>query len=244
MKLFFQYLHSFLPSFLKEGDCLLCGQKTTATLFCVSCEEDLPRHSVLDHCPRCGILSANAQICGRCLKKAPHFDSVNAVFDYDFPVDSLIVAYKYGHRLALTPYFAEALSSLAGKLLEIKKPDVIIPLPLHEVRLKERGFNQALELGKIIAQKHALPLDFAVCTRMNATKTQANLPQKERIKNVRGAFLVARALKEQIIWLVDDVMTSGATANECARTLKLAGAKEVHILALARTQRKKVLSVG
>jgi ComF family protein len=114
-------------------------------------------------------------------------------------------------------------------------PDLLLPMPLHPARLKERGFNQALELARILAPQCRLPLDRDACRRIRDTPPQATLPLKARRKNLRGAF---NASTEQVcskrIGIVDDVMTSGSSLNELAATLKKAGAVEVECWVMAR----------
>ena len=125
-------------------DCLLCGQSNEHGLLCDACENALP-YLKTAYCPRCAGFSANSEVCGRCLKrKSIYFDSAKAVYHYEFPVDRLIHAFKYGHRLALGNYFGKALADHVGPT----DADLIVPMPLHPLRLKERGFNQALELAK------------------------------------------------------------------------------------------------
>jgi ComF family protein len=115
--------------------------------------------------------------------------------------------------------------------------DIVVPLPLHPVRLRERGFNQALELARPVAARLGLPLDFQTCERIRHTPAQASLSWKNREKNIRHAFQCTRELSGQRILLVDDVMTTGASLNELARTLKQHGASEVTLLVVARTLR-------
>lgn len=115
------------------------------------------------------------------------------------------------------------------------KIDLIIPMPMHHARLKERGFNQALELARIISKKTQLRLDYSACQRTRLTPPQASLPLKERIKNIRGVFSCQQDLRGLHIAIVDDVMTTGASLNELAKTLKQAGAAHVECWVIART---------
>ena len=120
--------------------------------------------------------------------------------------------------------------------LSISEFSLIIPIPLHPKKLRERGFNQSLVLGREIAKKFSIPIDFDTLIRKNDTKPQVNLGRSERMKNVKGAFMVRQ--KERIegerILLVDDVYTTGSTVNECARVLRAAKASDVAVLTLAR----------
>jgi ComF family protein len=154
---------------------------------------------------------------------------------YDFPVASMIQAFKYGHRLEV----GSALSEIwLDQVLPGPLPDLLVPMPLHPARLKERGFNQALELARTIATEYPLLLDRDACRRIRDTPPQTALPLKARRKNLRGAFT---ARTEQVagkrIAIVDDVMTSGSSLNELAGTLKKAGAVEVECWVMARAVR-------
>lgn len=214
---------------LLAQDCLLCGQTSASELLCRVCAGDLPRLPA-DRCPRCALPTPGSELCGRCLTRALHYDRTLAAFNYGFPLDKLIQAFKYAHRLALAPFLGRELAALAAEV----EADLVIPLPLHPTRLRERGFNQALELARPVAVSLRLPLDARTCSRNRPTPPQAGLPWKERAKNIRGAFHCAGDLSGRRILLVDDVMTTGASLDECARTLKLHGAAEVTLLVVAR----------
>ena len=215
---------------LLTQDCLLCGQTGGGEILCRACADDLPRLPS-PRCPCCALPTAAGELCGRCLAHPPHYDRTLAAFNYGFPLDKLIQSFKYGHRLALAAYLGRELARLAPDVAA----DLIVPLPLHPSRLRERGFNQALELARPVAATLGLPLDSRICTRIRHTPAQACLPWKKREQNIRGAFHCARDLSDRRILLVDDVMTTGASLDECARTLKLHGASEVVLLVVART---------
>lgn len=228
---FGQFLTPLLTP-LFEQDCLLCGGVSTGDLLCPACAADLPRMP-RTVCPRCARPMPDDVVCGRCLRKPPHFDAARALFRYEFPLDKLVQSYKYAHRLALGSYFGRQLAAL-----ERLDADLIIPLPLHPERLRERGFNQALELARPLSKAWQLPIDATICSRTRNTTAQAHLPWRQRVKNVHGAFHCGGDLGGQRILLVDDVMTTGASLNECARTLKLHGAAQVTVLIVARTPPK------
>ena len=215
-------------------DCLLCGQPDSPAILCRNCADDLPRLPAC-RCPVCTLPTLNGEHCGRCLVHPPHYDCTLAVFQYEFPLDKLIQSFKYGHRLSLSAYFGRELLDAAQPAAASLNLDMIVPLPLHYARLRERGFNQALELARPVAAGLGLPLDTGVCVRTRATPPQAGLPWKEREHNIRGAFACLRDLSGQRVLLIDDVMTTGASLDECARTLKLHGAAEVTLLIVART---------
>jgi len=221
-----RFFHALAP--WREQDCLLCGGVSSFDLLCAACAAEMPRLPK-PCCPRCAMPTPNGEICGRCLRKPPYFDAAQAIYHYDFPLDKLIQAFKYSHRLALGTYFGRQLAAL-----EPPEADLIIPLPLHIERLRERGFNQALELARPLSKAWQLPIDAKSCSRTRNTTAQAHLPWRQRVKNMRDAFHCATDLSEKRIVLVDDVMTTGASLNECARTLKLHGAKNVTVLIVAR----------
>lgn len=214
-------------------DCLLCAATSGENIVCLSCAADLPQLQK-PCCPRCALSTPNGEICGRCLTKPPHYDSTFAAYNYDFPLDKLVQSFKYGHRLALSAYFGQNLAALAANFVA----DVIIPLPLHPERLRKRGFNQALELARPVSSILQLPIDATHCNRTRDTPAQANLPWRERVKNVRGAFFCSADFTGKRVILVDDVMTTGASLDECARTLKLHGAAEITLLVVARAMPK------
>lgn len=215
-------------SFLAQ-DCLLCGAVSERDILCHACAAELPPLP-RECCPRCALPTPNGEICGRCLADPPHYDGTQSAFAYDFPLDKLVQSFKYGHRLALANYLGRHLVAIAAGVVA----DLIVPLPLHPTRLRERGFNQALELARPVGRATGLPIDTRSCRRVRHTPAQAELPWRERIKNIRGAFHCNSDFSGKRVLLVDDVMTTGASINECARTLKLHGAASVTALVVAR----------
>ncbi|WP_291993790.1 ComF family protein [Candidatus Accumulibacter sp. ACC003] len=214
---------------LLTQDCLLCAAVSGSRVICPACEAELPRLPEA-RCRRCALPTANGESCGRCLAKPPHYDLTLAAFRYDFPLDKLIQSFKYGHRLVLGDYFGQQLAALAAA----SQADLIVPLPLHPSRLRGRGFNQALELARPVSKAWRTPIDARSCRRIRHTAAQADLPWRERAKNVRGAFHCEADFTGQRLLLVDDVMTTGASLNELALTVKRCGAAQVTLLVLAR----------
>lgn len=176
--------------------------------------------------------ATDSQLCGHCLREPPAFDRTVALFTYAFPVDALIQALKYGHRLDLVRALA---APLAQRTASAPRPDVLIAMPLHPHRLRERGFNQAMELAKIIARQLDIPLLPQGAERIRATTPQVDLPWKERAINLRGAFSSNLDLTGKHVALVDDVMTSGASLHELALALRRQGASEISAWVVART---------
>lgn len=215
---------------LFEQDCVLCGAASGTHLLCPACHAGLPR-TTAGACPRCAAPGSDGRVCGACLQHPPAFDRAHAVLDYMFPVDKLIQALKYRHQLALARLFG---ALLAHAVHAQPRPDCLLPMPLHPARLRERGFNQAHEIAKVSAQRLRLPLAPHLATRIINTGSQAKLALEARKRNVTGAFACEDAVRGRHIALVDDVMTSGATLDALAKTLKQAGAREISIWVVAR----------
>ncbi len=221
----------FLNRFLKQY-CTLCASYDGGPLgLCENCLQDLPWHTT-HQCPQCA-LNSDGRTCGGCLAAPPSFDATTALFTYDFPLDRLLQQYKYRGNLQLANTFA---AMLHEKLLKNPgKTDLIMPMPMHAKRLQDRGFNQALEIAKIVSKLTNIPLDYNACQRIKFTVPQASLPLKERSKNIRGVFNCQKDLSGLNIAIIDDVMTTGASLDEFAKTLKKAGAEHVECWVIART---------
>lgn len=225
-----RFFHTALAMCLPNS-CLLCGSDSPAVL-CQDCAEDLPALPP-GRCPRCAQPTFRSEHCGACLARPFHFCRSTALYRYDFPLDRLVHGLKYGGQLPLASWFGLQLAdALAGSPF-----DRIIPMPLHAARLAHRGFNQSAEIAKPVGCGLGVPVDLRSCRRTRPTALQAGLPLAERAGNVRGAFECVADLTGQHILLIDDVMTSGATLDECARVLKLHGAAEVHAAVIARALR-------
>lgn len=157
-------------------------------------------------------------------------------FSYHFPIDRLLHAFKYSGNLALVEILAKPLARLAA---DHPKPDLLMSMPLHPGRLKERGFNQSLEIARPISRWLDIPLAADACRRTRDTPPQAGLKWKERRRNVRGAFACDLDLSGKKIAVLDDVMTTGATLNEISRVLKSRGASEVSAWVVTRTLKRE-----
>ncbi len=143
--------------------------------------------------------------------------------------------YKYGSALQTAHLFAHMMMTQYAQRFSSNTTDLIIPMPLHPQRLKERGFNQSLEIARLLSKQLGIPLDYHSAIRSKYTPPQASLALKERAKNIKGAFAVNGDLVGKRIAIVDDVMTTGASLNELAKTLKQAGASHVECWVVART---------
>ena len=215
--------------FLLPQACQLCGADDAGGPLCAPCAADLPWLPPA-RCAVCAVPLASGEICGACLDRPPRFDRVEAVFGYRFPVDALVHAYKYGGRLALARSLGEALAQQVARDV-----DVIVPMPLACGRLAERGFNQALEIARIVAAETGIEILPGACRKVADTPPQAALPWKDRVKNVRRVFVCDADLEGKRVAVVDDVLTTGATLNELARVLRKAGAASVRGWIVART---------
>ena len=210
-------------------NCLLCVGPSAGALLCAPCNADLPRLTSA-HCDTCALPITEGTRCGACLTNPPAYDHVCAPFTYAFPADALVQALKYRSMLAIAPLFGNAIAACLDE-----HPDVIIPMPLAAARLRERGFNQAQEIARHVANISGIKLLPRACRKVRDTAPQAALPWKERAKNVRKAFVCDEDFTGKHVAIVDDVTTTGATLNELARNLKKAGAARVTGLVVART---------
>ncbi|MDR6989965.1 ComF family protein [Luteimonas sp. 3794] len=171
-------------------------------------------------------------LCGACLRRPPPLDAVIAAFDYGFPVDRLLPRFKFHRDLAAGALLGDCLARATSTAT---RPDALIPVPLHVARLRERGYDQALELARILARRHALPLRGDLLHRVRATAPQSRLDAKARRRNLRHAFAVhgLSATTAHVV-LVDDVMTTGATLHAAAHVLRRAGVARVDAWVCAR----------
>lgn len=215
--------------------CVLCGGSGDEGLdLCQACYNDLPHNE--HSCPRCANPlppATTERICGVCQKHPPAYDRTLGLFVYAAPIDRLILQLKFNYKLEI----GCLLGTLMAKMLEVKIdkiPQLIIPLPLHHKRLRQRGYNQALQLAKPIAQRLNVPLDNHFCQRMRDTAQQSQLPRHERQKNVRGAFALRSGFNAKHVAIVDDVMTTGQTVNELARLLRINGVEIIEVWICAR----------
>jgi len=221
-------MREFLSNLLFGGSCFLCRGAARGIL-CPACDADLPRLAGT-LCPRCALPSPGAAVCGRCLADAPHYDATVAALAYRFPADTLVHALKFRSQLALAPLMGDLLIEAIRERI-----DLVVPVPLSRERLRERGYNQAAEIARHVARERRARLELTIVIRERDTRAQADLPWSDRARNVRGAFRCERSLDGAAIAVVDDVMTTGATLDELAATLKRAGAARVVNWVVART---------
>lgn len=214
--------------------CLLCGDTGIDNRdLCTGCANDLPRN--VSTCPICALPLAirSPGPCGHCLTHPPNFDRVVAPFLYRPPIDYLILGLKFNHWLSHARLLGTLLAdTLAAR--DTNPPNYIIPVPLHPHRLRERGFNQALELARPVAHRLQVPLLIAGLRRIRHTTPQTQLDAHQRQRNLLGAFTMPHPLIGKRIALIDDVITTASTVTECARTLRTGGVADIEVWAIAR----------
>lgn len=216
--------------------CLVCnGGVRGLKPLCAGCEQDLPWN--VPACPRCAMPQAGATTCAECRQHPPAFARALCAFRYEAPVAVLLNRYKHHGQLAGGHLLAQALADAVhhhyreqGEPL----PDAIVPVPLHWRRLQGRGFDQALETGKVLSRRLDIPLASGL-RRLRHTSSQQGQGRMERQRNLAGAFVFRGRLTGRRIALIDDVLTTGSTATAIIPALQAAGAQEVHVWAIART---------
>lgn len=220
--------------FLYPPTCLLCGGKGAGDRdLCADCFGELPwnRHP----CPRCAAPlppDADTPLCGECIKQLPSWDEAKSPLAYGFPVDKLVQRFKFEGDLAA----GRLLGSLLAEYLAAggDKPDCIVPVPLHASRLKERGFNQAVELARPVSKRLKIKVRLDLCERSRATQVQSKLDSDARRKNLKDAFSVKAPVQGLHLALLDDVVTTGATVEALAQALKESGAARVSVWSVCR----------
>ncbi len=214
--------------------------------FCAPCRRKI---RLVSHplCVRCGRPFVDGagedHLCGACILRAPYFHKARAWACYpreeseDHPLREVLQRFKYGRKVSLGKPLGRLMARGCFDSWRAVSFDTIIPVPLHRKRLRWRGFNQAVLLARQVGRLWQVPVDPMILLRLKETPPQTQLSEEERRKNVRGVFSLnpEKALKGKVLLLVDDVYTTGATVNECSRILMRAGAREVHVLTLART---------
>lgn len=231
------YLDSLIHILLPRA-CLVC--RTTTRMrhhLCEACANELP---ILSHsCRKCAQFLRGSErhhlICGMCLANPPPYDKVYALFPYQPPVPRLVAGLKFEEQLSHAHFFSYQLVYKINHLWyrDHSLPSLIIPMPLHTTRLRERGFNQAVEIAHPIGKALKIPLDHAV-SRQKATLPQTTLTAKRRKRNVSKAFASTRRYDGLHVAIVDDVMTTGQTVTALARLIRRLGAKQVDVWCCAR----------
>jgi len=176
-------------------------------------------------------------VCGVCQKNPPHYNTSLIPRLYASPIKQLITEFKFHNNLSYAPLLAQSFVN-SVRQNQRRLPGCIIPVPLHEQRLRERGFNQALELARLIARQLEIPLYHSLCVRNKATPFQSGLSAKQRKQNLKNAFHIIKTPPHTHVAIFDDVVTTGSTVNELARQLKKEGVEIIEVWAIARTENK------
>ena len=219
--------------------CILCDEPAEAEMpICVACEAEMPWLG--EHCQTCALPLPEAGLtCDGCLLEPPAYEQVAVPWRYDFPVDSLITRFKHNAKWPFGHLLADVLSQYLQHRFDedLPRPDALLPVPLAAKRLRQRGFNQAAMLARWLSRQLDLPCEENVVRRIQDTSAQQDLDAKARKRNLRNAFALTTDahVKGRHLALVDDVLTTGATAQALARLLMNAGAARVDMYCLART---------
>jgi ComF family protein len=240
---FFAQITSYfrtIQNILLPSECILCSMYTLNTFsLCNDCFKDLP--ILPQRCIRCAkFIKINEDlgklICGDCLRTPPSFAQTYALFPYQEPISSLLIQLKFHHKLYIARAFAELmLEKIKSEWYPSHEfPHLIIPIPLHYDRLRERGFNQALEIARPIAKTLHLPIDVTGVKRVKNTEAQSGLQGQERKENLINAFVAQKDYSQLYIAVLDDVVTTGHTIREFCKVLKQSGAKRIDVWCGAR----------
>jgi ComF family protein len=230
---------TWLVDFFFPPRCPACRERTATVELCHHCQAAV-RAAGTPLCTRCGLPrhgSGGDHPCGRCVRRSPHFARARACASYrhdeSSPVIEVLQRLKYGRDITYGGVLGRYLCSHLPMVID---HDVIVPVPLHLHRLRWRGFNQSALLARVLAAHTGRRIELQALARLRATPPQVGLGERARRRNVARAFSVRdpERLRDRRVLLIDDVMTTGATVNECARVLRRAGAAQVDVVVLAR----------
>lgn len=230
---------NFKKLFYGMSECVLCHDVADQpSALCLNCYQNLPWNK--RSCLRCARpqMDLSLGICNECLLNPPYYDRTICHLLYQPPVTHLITRLKFHDKLL----YAKVLSQILGKSIQQSYegqslPEAIIPVPLHVSRIKQRGFNQANLIAGFIKKKTKVPILLTHFYRSRATKAQSLLPARQRKENIQNVFQCKKPLEFQHVAILDDVMTTGHTINEFAKTVKLHGAKRVDVWVCARQKK-------
>jgi ComF family protein len=231
-----------LIDFFFPPKCLFCGETLGEFPDHHPCSLCFSKIKFFSHprCPCCGLgfgdTPGEDHLCSQCLTEERHFTKARAIGPYEGLMAEAIHRFKYRGASRLAKPLGTFLAEYKDPEFPFSDFDLILSVPLHPRRLRQRGFNQSLLLARCVSRAHSIPLDFTSLQRTRHTEPQTQLSGSERQKNIRGAFEVRRleAIAEKHILLIDDVFTTGSTVQECAKVLLKAGAEQVDVLTLAR----------
>lgn len=208
--------------------------------FCTDCWRKL--EFLQGGCERCGLplKGTEAETCGACLAQPPRLDRIRAAVAYDDISRSIALRLKYGRKIALARTMSRYMRPLVG---ELPSDALLVPVPLHRRRLWSRGFNQSAIVARELSRRTGIPVAVDALRRTRATPPLKGMGMRQRRRTVAGAFRSTMELRGQTVILVDDVLTTGSTANACARVLKRAGAGRVDLVSWARVIRPMQIDV-
>jgi len=233
----YYWLKDTLTVFLPSARCFLClAPCQRPSTLCQSCWDALPRIS--QPCHSCGIPLAATDtqpLCGSCQSHPSRTDHLLAPFVYSSPIRELVHGFKFHQTNHLAKLLATILYQQIAEAIAPVQADLMIPVPLANSRLRQRGFNQALELSRYLSKWTSIPLATNEVERIEGSSSQVSLNGEARRHEIRNQFVVRRSLVGKSIIIVDDVVTTGATVQELARVLRAAGAVRIEVWALART---------
>lgn len=226
-----------MPFVAPAGPCEIC-RSWAARRICDTCIARFAAPAL--RCRGCALrLPGGDGRCGDCLREPAPFERAVCAVDYSFPWDRLIIDLKFHGLVELALPLSERLTGAAREAGHVQPVDLVLPVPLSRQRLAERGFNQAWEIARRVADALTLPARHDLLLRPLDAAHQADLPREQRARNLRGAFMVTpagrAALQGRRVALVDDVLTTGATAREATIALLRGGAAAVQVWTVART---------
>lgn len=212
--------------------CCLCGGTNPGdACICAGCDDDLPHISTA--CDVCGIPLLENGICGYCLRHKHLADSIISAYSYRYPLTQLIRQGKYRGEIRVLNSLTYGLAEKIQSTVQVM-PEVMIPVPLHRWRVFNRGYNQSLEICRLLSRKLDIPYNPGIIYRHRSTPPMFDLSPAQRRRNIRDSFRLPEPVNYHSVAIIDDVVTSGATVNELARQLKRAGVRHVQAWSLAR----------
>lgn len=215
--------------------CLLCGRAESGSFgICPACAQALPHNQ--SACRQCALPipdGSHTQLCGQCISSPPSYQQTETPYIYAPPLDALITALKFRQQLTHAQLLGSLLAQHLQKTLRVI-PECIVPVPLHSSRLRERGYNQALELARPIARTLGIKLERNLAQRIRQTQAQTDLKFNSRAANLHRAFQIRRPPSYTHIAIVDDVITSGHTVEALAQEFRKVGVEKIEIWAIAR----------
>lgn len=213
--------------------CVFCHERLQRGDICDKCRIDLPW--IINACWHCGsrLSSESKQLCGSCVQDSILFSRTIVLFQYQFPIISLITKLKFQEKLSYAQTLGKLLSDRIKKEYSVL-PECILPVPLHKQRLKERGYNQALEIAKPIKKILGININNHAVMRIKNTKPQTLIPAKNRPSNLKDAFFVDTTFRSTHVAIVDDVITTANTIKEMGKALTNQGVKKIDVWCVAR----------